>query len=111
MNILKLPDDMLEKFCSSEMNEMHARALLMLKDHNELQQKLFNEIEECGFTGQQAVELAQQYIKDIPAKTPITNLAKSSSKKLTNLKKKWSKKNMVQRKQCRKQLQDLLNEI
>lgn len=110
LNILKLPEEMLEKFCESDLNEVHARALLQLKDYPEAQKALFWDIVEQSLTGQQAVEWIKRYLADLPTKTPASKLVEGSKKTLEKLGGKWSKMTQAERQRTREELQALVKE-
>ncbi|ACV63233.1 parB-like partition protein [Desulfofarcimen acetoxidans DSM 771] len=111
LGILKLPEHILEKFCQSDLNEMHARALIMLRGLIELQEKLIDDIETMGLSGQQAIEWAQQYLSDVPVKTSVHNLVSKSDKQMNKLKKDWPNMTAQQQIACRKELGELQKRI
>lgn len=110
LNILKLPEEILDRFCESDLNEVHARALLQVRNYPEAQRSLFLDIVEGGLTGQQAAEWVKRYLADLPASTPISKLAAGSKKALKKLRGKWSKMTPAERMRAREELQDLVNE-
>lgn len=111
LNILNLPEDMLDKFCTADLNEIHARALLMLKKHPEVQKDLFQEILIYKMTGQQAIAWAEKYLMNLPGKSPVTDVVDRSIKKLTKLEKKWPKMEPIEREKCIEELQSLRDKI
>ncbi len=110
LNILNLPEDMLNSFCKADLNENHARALLMLKKVPNTQQVLFQEILLEGLTGKQALAWAENYLKELPTKSPASDIG-SSIKKLSKLQKNWSKLPVQEREECVKELMDLRAQI
>ena len=68
LNILNLPEEMLANFCRADLNETHARALLLLKSYPEAQKELFQDILLQGLSGNQALNRAEEYISIIPVK-------------------------------------------
>lgn len=110
LNILKLPEEMLDRFCESDMNEVHARALLQLKNHPEAQKSLFLDIVEQNLTGQQAAEWVKRYLADLPTKTPVSKLVEGSKKTLEKLRSKWGKMTPAERLRAREELQALVKE-
>lgn len=111
LNILNLPEEMLASFCKADLNENHARALLMLKKFPNAQKELFQDIMIDGMTGKQALAKAEKVLKDLPDKSPISNLVVSSVKKLSKLEKKWEAMPVQEREQCVKELMDLRAQI
>lgn len=112
LNILKLPDDILEKFCErDDLNEMHARALMSLKKSPQGQKELFSEILSRNLTGQQANEWAGRYLSSLPAESPTTKMVCIWKKNLTNLKGKMTKMDPAERDVVRKDMNNLIKEI
>lgn len=111
VNILNLPQEMLDFFCKADLNENHARALLMLKKVPNVQQELFQEILLEGLTGKQALAWAEKFLKELPDKSPISNIVASSIKKLSKLENRWNKMPDQEREQCVKELMDLRAQI
>lgn len=110
LNILKLPEEMLDRFCESDLNEVHARALLQLKNYPEAQKALFLDIVEQNLTGQQATEWVKRYLADLPNKTPVSKLVEGSKKTLEKLSGKWNKMTPAERVLAREELQALIKE-
>jgi len=110
LNILKLPGEMLDRFCESDLNEVHARALLQLKNSPEAQKALFLDIVEQRLTGQQAADWVKRYLADLPAKNPASKLVEGSKKTFEKLHGKWSKMTPAERQRTREELQALVRE-
>lgn len=110
LNILKLPGEMLDRFCESDLNEVHARALLQLKNHPEAQKSLFLDIVEGDLTGQQAAEWVKRYLADLPTRTPVSKLVAGSKRTLEKLRGKWGKMTPAERIRAREELQALVKE-
>lgn len=91
LNILNLPEEMLTAFIRTDLNETHARALLLLKKYPEVQRELFQKIVVHGLTGNQALNWSEEYIKKIPVKNPVAKMVTKSIKTLTNLENNWLK--------------------
>ncbi len=111
LNILNLPEEMLTSFCRADLNENHARALLMLKKSPEVQKELFQDILIEGMTGKQALAKAEKVLKDLPEKSPISDLVAGSLRKLGKIEKKWQGMPLQEREQCVKELMDLRAQI
>jgi len=111
LNILKLPEDMLKNFCAADLNETHARALLMLKGFPEAQKDLFQEILFHKLTGQSALEWAENYLNRLPDKSLVTDLVNRSIKKITGLEKKWQKLPKEEKDKCAQELRGLREKI
>ncbi|WP_449241450.1 ParB/RepB/Spo0J family partition protein [Desulfoscipio gibsoniae] len=114
LNILKLPDDMLEAFFDANFNEMHARALFSLKELPESQKFLFNRILKESLSGQEAVSVAEELLVEMPVKTPITKQVNMFYKRLNMLEKRIDKLDDRGRKVCRNEiisLKDALEEL
>lgn len=111
LNILNLPEEMLKSFCRSDLNENHARALLMLKKYPDIQKELFQDILLEGMTGQQALARAEKFLKQLPDKSPINNVVTSSIKKLSKIEKNWGKMPTQEKELCVKDLMDLRAKI
>jgi len=111
LNILNLTEEMLMAFCRADFNETHARALLMLKKFPEAQQKLFQEIEEQGLTGNQALARAEEYINKLPVKSPVSDIISKSISKLSRIEKGWRKMPPEERERCAKELMELREKI
>ncbi|OPX83405.1 MAG: Chromosome-partitioning protein Spo0J [Pelotomaculum sp. PtaB.Bin104] len=108
LNILKLPEEMLDKFCESDLNEVHARALLQLKTFPEAQKSLFLDIVEQNLTGQQATDWVKRYLADLPVRTPVSKFVEGSKKTLEKLNGKWEKMTPVERQRVIEELQALV---
>lgn len=114
LNILKLPEDMLEAFFDNNLNEMHARALFSLKEIPENQKALFNRILNESFSGQEAVCVAEQLLTDMPVKTPITKQVNRFRKRLNMLEKRIDKLDYREKRVCKNEiisLKDALEEL
>ncbi|MEG6512443.1 ParB/RepB/Spo0J family partition protein [Desulforamulus ruminis] len=111
LNILNLPEEMLTSFCGADLNENHARALLMLKRSPNAQKELFQEILIEGMTGKQALARAEKLLKDVPEKGPISDMVASSLKRLSRIEKKWREMPLQEREQSVKELLELRAQI
>lgn len=111
LNILNLPEEMLVAFCRADLNETHARALLLLKKHPDMQQDLFQAIVVHGLTGNQALARAEQYINEIPAKHPIFDIVDKSISKLSKIEKNWRTMPSIERENCARELMKLREKI
>jgi ParB family chromosome partitioning protein len=114
LNILKLPEYMLENFYEANLNEMHARALIMLKKQPSLQKELFQRIITEKISGQDAVRIAEQILVNLPIATPLTKTVSQLQKRLTNLEKKIDKLKVEEKTACRQEiisLRDALNKL
>jgi len=112
LNILKLPGDMLEIFCErDDFNEMHARALMSLKNHPRGQKELFNEIIGKNLTGQQATDWANRYLADLPNHSTISKMTSRWRRNFTSFKKEWSRMGIDERKLNIREMEDFASEV
>ncbi|SFR12549.1 ParB/RepB/Spo0J family partition protein [Desulfoscipio geothermicus] len=111
LNILKLPEHMLETFFEANLNEMHARALLLLNRRPDLQKELFQRIKEEKISGQDAVRAAEQMLANLPVETPLTKTVNRLHKRLSNLEKKLNKLNTNEKDICRQEIISLRNTL
>ncbi|OPY63660.1 MAG: putative chromosome-partitioning protein ParB [Pelotomaculum sp. PtaU1.Bin065] len=109
--VLKLPKSILEEFLESNLNEMHARALMMLKDHTEAQDKLFLDIKKHQLTGQQALDWSKRYLAAQPQKNLITDKVEKFRKTFTVLQKKLSNMDDTEKMMIKKELKTLAGEL
>jgi len=110
LNILKLPEEMLDRFCESDLNEVHARALLQLKSFPQAQESLFLDIVEQNLTGQQATDWVKRYLADLPVRTPVSKFVEGSKKTLEKLNGKWGKMTPVERQRVMEELRVLVKD-
>ncbi|ABO49429.1 parB-like partition protein [Desulforamulus reducens MI-1] len=111
LNILNLPEEMLANFCRADLNETHARALLLLKSYPEAQKELFQDILLQGLTGNQALNRAEEYISKIPVKNPVSDMVSRSISKLSKVEKNWRAMSHNEREDCAKELMRLREKI
>ena len=109
--VFKLPEDILEKFLKSNLNEMHTRALTMLKGQPEAQKALFIEITGGRLTGQQALERAKRYLASLPKKTPFTGAVERTRKTFAGLRDKLAGMSGAEKKRVRVELESLSAEL
>lgn len=112
LNIFNLPDDLLAEFCSArlEMNEIHSRALMMLKKFPEAQQLLFGEIKGRSLSGQQATERANALLQRLRPDTVTQTLDKQRSQ-LKRLRRKAVKASPEVRTRYQRELRTLMDEL
>lgn len=112
LNILNLSEEILETFCKAELNETHARALLMLKKHPAQQKELLLDIVANELTGNQALTKAEEYKKQyqIP-KTVVSDIVSRSINKLDKIEKKWRSMAPQEREACVNELFKLREKI
>ena len=111
LNILKLPGDMLEIFCDrDDFNEMHARALMSLKNHPQGQKELFNKITGENLTGQQATEWASRYLASLPSQSALTKIAGRWAKGFKSFQKEYRKMGLVERQVVIKEMEEFVAE-
>ncbi|MCL5780440.1 MAG: ParB/RepB/Spo0J family partition protein [Firmicutes bacterium] len=111
LNILNLPEEMLTVFCRADLNETHARALLLLKKLPAAQQELFQEIVVHGLTGNQALVRAEVYLRRVPVKTPVSDVVSKSILKLEKVEKRWHSMKPDERERCASELTELKQKI
>jgi len=112
LNILKLPGDMLEIFCDrDDFNEMHARALMSLKNQPRGQKELFNKITGANLTGQQAMEWASRYLADLPNHSTISKMTSRWRRNFTSFKKEWNRMGIDERKLIIREMEDFASEV
>lgn len=94
LNIHKLPEHIQEKFCSLKLNDRHAKALLMLDNHKQLQDELWNKILDEKTSGPVSLNMAEEWLNDIDSniqKSPLTNYYNDFKDKLGKIDKKIDK--------------------
>lgn len=109
--VLKLPQNIFEGFLESNLNEMHARAFMMLKEHLDAQNTLFLNIKKHQLTGQQALEWSKRYLAAQPQKTLITDKVERFKKTFTGLQKKLSNMDDAEKMRIKKELESLFSEL
>ncbi|WP_238446416.1 ParB/RepB/Spo0J family partition protein [Desulforamulus ruminis] len=111
LNILKLPEELLAEFCRANMNETHARGLLALKKFPDAQKELFQKIIDQDLAGNQALIWAENYLKKLPSKTPVSDMVSKSLNKLAKIEKRWLKITNEERERYIKELLPLKEKI
>lgn len=111
INILNLPEEMLAAFCRANLNETHARALLLLKKYPEPQKELLQDIVVHGLTGNQAIAQADEYVKGLPVKSSFSQMINKSISKLDKIEKSWRSLQTNEREDYAKELMKLREKI
>lgn len=114
MNIHKLPDHILSLFEKENLNDRHAKALLMLADYSQLQEELLSKIIEEKLSGPEAIKQAEEFLSNMSGTVKKTVISKYYNNIMTatsQIEKKISKVADEEEKQVKQQLADLKRTI
>ncbi|MEG6617460.1 ParB/RepB/Spo0J family partition protein [Peptococcaceae bacterium 1198_IL3148] len=107
LNIHKLPEYMHEIFYAERLTDRHAKALLMLDEHKQLQEELFQNISDEKISGTEAIKLAEEWLSQITKKSPISKFYGSFITKISKIDKKVEKMDETEKNLMKDQIKDM----